>query len=230
MLPVGPGRSELRGCCSSRTQYVLYAIRRSRRKGSSNVGAVPCGLASATTMWSSSCGAAPPCSPHGREGLVSSQHRWRRRSIPYASPQRTRHVAATPLNHASLRPLVVKDSFIFSGHVLMSVPSVRAVFRKHPSWRLQLPISSPIGGCSRHCAPRLASCLSRAGPGSKEFPAPTTGRWGSFLWFPRTSRVPPTRDPGPPQVGASTSMPVLCRPRIVSQRDSRGPGNRSSIV
>ena len=31
---------------------------------------------------------------------------------------------------------------------------------------------------------------------------PITGRIGGFLWFPRTSRVPLTRDPGPPQVGA----------------------------
>jgi hypothetical protein len=119
---------KLRSCCSSRTQYVRYAICRSRRKGSSSAGAVPCGLATATTLWSSSCGAAPPCSPPGREGLVSSQHRWRRRNIPYAPPQRTRCAAATPLNHASLRPLVVKDSFIFSCHMLISVPSVRAVF------------------------------------------------------------------------------------------------------
>ncbi len=30
----------------------------------------------------------------------------------------------------------------------------------------------------RRRAPRLASCLSRAGPGSREFLAPTTRRWG----------------------------------------------------
>ena len=46
------------------------------------------------------------------------------------------------------------------------------------------------GGCSARSTPRsaphLASCLSLAGPGSKEFPAPTTGRWGGFVCFPRT--------------------------------------------
>ena len=44
--------------------------------------------------------------------------------------------------------------------------------------------------------PRLASCLSLAGPGSREFLAPTTRRWGGGgIWhLPRAVPVPPDHD------------------------------------
>jgi hypothetical protein len=41
----------------------------------------------------------------------------------------------------------------------------------------------------RRSAPRLASCLSRTGSGSREFPAPPTRRCGGNLQDPRHSRV-----------------------------------------
>jgi hypothetical protein len=45
----------------------------------------------------------------------------------------------------------------------------------------------------RRRAPRLA-CLSRAGPGSREFPSPTTRRWGGIWYLPRAVMVPPDQD------------------------------------
>ena len=129
----------LRGCCSSRTQYVRYANYRGRRKilhlcwrsplrpllGHSSVvfffkGRRLPGSLLDVLGWclSSTCGGG------GRS--------------PYASPQPTRSaVAATPLNRASLRPSVRQRFIHLLAHLLMSNPSVRAVFRRHPSWRLQ---------------------------------------------------------------------------------------------
>jgi hypothetical protein len=46
----------------------------------------------------------------------------------------------------------------------------------------------------RRRAPRLASCLSRAGPGSREFLAPTTRRWGGIWHLSRAVPVPPDQD------------------------------------
>jgi hypothetical protein len=51
---------------------------------------------------------------------------------------------------------------------------------------MQCTISSPIG-CSSHRAPRLASCLSRAGPWSREFPALTTRKRGGRMTSPASS-------------------------------------------
>ena len=42
--------------------------------------------------------------------------------------------------------------------------------------------------------PRLASCLIRAGPGSREFPTPTTRRWGGIWHLPRAVPVPLDQD------------------------------------
>jgi hypothetical protein len=47
---------------------------------------------------------------------------------------------------------------------------------------------------SRRRAPRLASSLSRAGPGSRKFLAPTTRRRGSIWHLPRAVPVPPDHD------------------------------------
>ena len=52
-----------------------------------------------------------------------------------------------------------------------------------PDRRLQPPLR-----------PRLASCLSLAGPGSREFPAPTTRRWEGIWHLPLAVPVPPDQD------------------------------------
>ena len=60
------------------------------------------------------------------------------------------------------------------------------------------------GGRRRHCAPRLASYLSRAGPGSREFLAPTTRRWGgAYGNFREQSRFHRTKTSRPMPEGAS---------------------------
>jgi len=46
----------------------------------------------------------------------------------------------------------------------------------------------------RRRAPRLASCLSRTGLGSREFPAPTTRRWAGIWHPPRAVLIPPVQD------------------------------------
>ncbi len=66
--------------------------------------------------------------------------------------------------------------------------------QEHRWWLLHCTISSPIG-CSSHRTTRLASCLSRAGPGSREFQAPTTRRWGGICHLPRAVPVPLDQDP-----------------------------------
>ena len=48
-------------------------------------------------------------------------------------------------------------------------------------WRLQPPISSPIGALQHPPCPPLGLLPYHAGPGSREFLALTTKRWGGLL-------------------------------------------------
>jgi hypothetical protein len=51
-------------------------------------------------------------------------------------------------------------------------------------WRLQPPISSPIGQLQPPSRPPLGLLPDHAGSGSREFPSLTTRRLGGFLRLP----------------------------------------------
>ena len=123
-------------------------------------------------------GSLPPCPSSGRKGfgvLLGTDGGGGR--LPYASPPRTRSASSDLPDRASLRPSVFKAPRRAPHPFLISIPSDRAVFRRTPEVAAAAARSPPRSGCRRHhCAPRLASCLSHTGPGSRELPARTTRR------------------------------------------------------
>jgi hypothetical protein len=139
MLPVGPGRSENSRAAAASVPSTC---------GTRFARAVEKAPAALTQFF-----AASPRPEHygflleGRRLHVSLLDVWGRclpntcgggGRLPYASSQRTRYaVAATPLNRASLRPTVRQRFIHLLVHLLISTPSVRVVFWKHPWWRLQ---------------------------------------------------------------------------------------------
>ena len=63
---------------------------------------------------------------------------------------------------------------------------------------------SPPRSAAATAPPRLVSCLSRAGPGSGEFPAPTTRRWGASGIFRERPRFHRTKTSRPMPEGAQS--------------------------
>ena len=157
--------------------------------------AFPCSPTAATAQWSSSyeaaCLPAPRLDVEGVGVLRNSDGGGGR--LPYASPRRTRSAAASLPDRASLRPSVFRAPRRAPHPFLISIPSDRAVFRRTPVVAVVPPDLLP----NRAAQPPLGSPLSLlpspAGPGSPEFPAPTTRRWGSIWHLPRADPVPPTR-------------------------------------
>jgi hypothetical protein len=76
------------------------------------------------------------------------------------------------------RPQGSRTSFLWLlPHSLDLVPLTPGGVKKTPMTAAD--VRSLHRSRRRRCrAPRLASCLSHTGPGSREFPAPTTRRWG----------------------------------------------------
>jgi hypothetical protein len=98
------------------------------------------------------------------------------RSVTFATPPAGFLAATAAEIHSS--PHLSAEVFPVSPGGVQKTPGVAVAAARSP------PRS---GRRRRHCAPRLASCLSHTGPGSRELPARTTRRWGGFLYFPHTS-------------------------------------------
>jgi hypothetical protein len=110
-------------------------------------------------------------------------------------PQWTRSTVVALQDRASLRPPVLCAPSISSlFHKNISCQTGRCL-REHPWWRLERTISSPIGGGNRHRAPRLAFCLSRAGPGSEGVSIAHHEEVGGGMWhLSRSVPVQPDQD------------------------------------